>query len=105
MLNVLASVAQWEREATGERTSAAMRHKAAAGEYTGGEVPYGFRIAPDGVALAPDAVESGVRATARDLRAYGLSLRAVARELDRRGWRSRADRVFAPVQIARMLGS
>jgi DNA invertase Pin-like site-specific DNA recombinase len=31
VLNVLASVAQWEREATGERTSAAMRYKAASG--------------------------------------------------------------------------
>jgi DNA invertase Pin-like site-specific DNA recombinase len=37
-------VAQWEREATGERTSAALRHKAAQGEYIGGDAPYGFRV-------------------------------------------------------------
>src|SRR5215831_17502980 len=36
VLNVLASVSQWEREAIGERTSAAMQHKASVGEYTGG---------------------------------------------------------------------
>jgi DNA invertase Pin-like site-specific DNA recombinase len=37
VLNVLASVSQWEREAIGERTAAAMQHKAACGEFTGGE--------------------------------------------------------------------
>src|SRR5262249_37494924 len=57
VLNVLASVAQWEREATGERTAAAMQHKAAQGEYTGGDVPYGYRIARDGVHLEQDEDE------------------------------------------------
>jgi DNA invertase Pin-like site-specific DNA recombinase len=36
VLNVLASVGQWEREAIGERTATAMQHKAAQSEYTGG---------------------------------------------------------------------
>src|SRR2546427_13295599 len=46
VLNVL--VSQWEREAIGERTSAALQHKASRGEYTGGTVPYGYRLAADG---------------------------------------------------------
>jgi DNA invertase Pin-like site-specific DNA recombinase len=37
VLNVLASVSQWEREAIGERTAVAMQHKVAEGEYIGGE--------------------------------------------------------------------
>ncbi|GAC1430248.1 MAG: hypothetical protein NVSMB62_27670 [Acidobacteriaceae bacterium] len=41
VLNVLASVSQWEREAIGERTAVAMQHKVAQGEYTGGQTPYG----------------------------------------------------------------
>ena len=36
VLNVLASVAQWEREAIGERTAAAMAHKKTKGERLGG---------------------------------------------------------------------
>src|SRR5579872_239746 len=48
VLNVLASVSQWEREAIGERTSTAMQHKIASREYTGGAAPYGFRLAADG---------------------------------------------------------
>lgn len=103
VLNLLASVAQWEREATGERTSAALRHKAAIGEYIGGDVPYGFQLAADGVRLEPHPGESAVLAAARHLRDAGLSLRAVAAELDRRGLRSRAGKVFLAPQVARMV--
>jgi DNA invertase Pin-like site-specific DNA recombinase len=104
VLNVLASVAQWEREATGERTSAAMRHKAAQGEYIGGDAPYGFRVAADGAYLEPVAEEQAVVRDIRALRASGLSLRGIAAECDRRGLRSRTGRALLPGQIRRMLG-
>ena len=77
VLNVLASVAQWEREAIGERTSVAMKHKAAKGERVGA-VPYGFTLADDGVSLVEVEAEQAVIVEARNLRAAGLSLRAVA---------------------------
>src|SRR5258705_2678070 len=104
VLNVLASVSQWEREAIGERTSAALKHKASQGEYTGGDVPYGFRLAPCGERLKPDPREQALLAQARRLRNKGLSLRAVARELVARGFRTRTGGPFAPVQVQRMLG-
>jgi DNA invertase Pin-like site-specific DNA recombinase len=117
VLNVLASVSQWEREAIGERTATAMQHKAAQGEYTGGPPPYGRRVAADGERLEPDPDEETARAVARQLRAQGLSLRRVAAELERRGVpgprsarllgglvRSRTGRGFAPVQVKRMVG-
>lgn len=85
VLNVLASVAQWEREAIGERTAAAMRWKRDAGEYTGGEVRYGYRLAADGRTLEPDDAEQAVVSAAVELRAAGLSLRAVGAELAARG--------------------
>jgi len=40
VLNVLASAAQWERKATGERTKIALSLKKQRGEYTGGRQPY-----------------------------------------------------------------
>ena len=85
VLNVLASVAQWEREAIGERTAAAMRWKREAGEYTGGAVRYGFRLAADGRTLEADEAEQAVVAAAVELRAAGLSLRAVGDALAARG--------------------
>lgn len=103
VLNVLGSVSQWEREAIGERTAAAMQYKASAGEYTGGAVPYGFRIADDGVHLMEIEAEQAVLQAARQLRDAGLSLRAVARELDARGLRSRVGRPFAAAQIQGMV--
>lgn len=103
VLNVLASVSQWEREAIGERTATAMRFKAEQGEYTGGVAPYGFRLADDGVHLVAVEAEQAVLVAARELRAAGLSLRGVARELDRRGLRSRVGRPFSAAQIRGMV--
>src|SRR5256712_4472350 len=57
VLNVLASVSQWERETIGERTAVAMQHKAEQGEYCGGDPPFGFRVGDDGVRLAPCEAE------------------------------------------------
>lgn len=103
VLNVLSSVGQWEREAIGERTAAAMQHKADRGEFTGGAAPYGFELAPDGVALVAVEPEQTVIATAKALRASGLSLRKVAAELGHKGHRARNGRAFAAVQVARMV--
>src|SRR5216684_9001713 len=102
VLNVLASVSQWEREAIGERTSAAMQHKVSLGGYTGGDLPYGFGLGPDGEKPLENAEEQKVLTAARRLRDGGLSLRSVARELNAEGFRSRTGKQFAHVQIARM---
>jgi DNA invertase Pin-like site-specific DNA recombinase len=104
VLNVLASVSQWEREAIGERTAAAIQHKSTKGEYIGGYVPYGFRLATDGTQLESEPSEQAVIAAARRLRATGASFAAVAARLTARGVRSRTGRPFAPMQVARMVG-
>src|SRR5258708_23143361 len=44
VLNILFAKAQYEREQIGERTAVAMQHKASVGEYTGGAIPYRYRI-------------------------------------------------------------
>src|SRR5262245_50791748 len=104
VLNVLGAVSQWEREAIGERTSAAMQHKAARGEYIGGSPRFGYKLAQDGRLEAQEAEQAAIR-EARDLRAAGLSLRAVAARLDAQGYRTRTGRAFLPVQVARMVAA
>ena len=47
VLNVLMSVAQWERETIGERTKDALAHKRRNGERVG-KVPFGYDLAKDG---------------------------------------------------------
>jgi DNA invertase Pin-like site-specific DNA recombinase len=102
VLNVLASVAEWEREAIGERTAAAMAHKRAEGHRVGA-VPYGHRLAGDGVHLEEEPAEQAVIAVARELHAAGLSLRKVAAELAARGFVTRAGSTFDATQVRRLV--
>lgn len=84
VLNVLGSVAQWEREAIGERTAAAMRVKQERGELVG-RVPYGFDLDTDGRTLTPNQGEQETLSLLRELRSTGLSYRKIGAELTRRG--------------------
>jgi len=102
VLNILTSVAQWEREAIGERTAAVMGHKAACGEYTGGQVPYGYTLAADGVHLVEHEGEQLVIKAICELRAAGLSLRAIVAELEKRALVARTGKPFGLTQVARI---
>jgi DNA invertase Pin-like site-specific DNA recombinase len=52
----MAAVSQWEREAIGERTRDALRHKPTSGERVG-NIRFGFRLSPDGKHVEPDPGE------------------------------------------------
>ena len=98
MLNILMSVAQWERETICERTKAVMQHLKAAGKFTGGFPPYGWRVADGELVEDPD--EQAVIRTARELRAHGVSLRNIAKQLP---VNPNTGNPFSPSMIARML--
>jgi DNA invertase Pin-like site-specific DNA recombinase len=78
VLNIMVSASQWEREAIGERTRDAMRHKRLKGECVG-TVPFGYQLAADGVQLVADAREQGVLARMQGLQAAGWTTRGIAR--------------------------
>jgi DNA invertase Pin-like site-specific DNA recombinase len=101
VLNVLASVSQWEREAIGERTATAMRHMRERGEYTGGRAPWGHTLADDGTLVANPA-EVAVVDRAKALRATGLPLAKVASHLADEGMFARNGRPFFAQQILNM---
>lgn len=103
VLNVMTSVAQWEREAIGERTSTALQHLKAQGRRVG-SVAYGYALADDGASLVREEREQAVIERARNLRAAGLSLRAVAETLAYEGHVARTGKPFLAAQVARMLG-
>ena len=84
VLNIMTAVSQWEREAIGERTRDALRHKKANGERVG-TAPYGWHPAPDGIHLEGHPGEQEVLSQVRDLRANGCTLRTIAAELNRQG--------------------
>jgi len=101
VVSVLGAVAQWEREAVGERTAAAMAGMKARGLYTGGAAPYGYRVDADGRLVADDA-ELAVQRAAVELRAAGLSLRAVGAALAARGLLPRNGGAWSPAAVARL---
>ena len=80
VLNVLITVAQWERETIGERTRDALQHKIKSGQRVG-KVKFGFDLAADGVTLLDNPAEQQTIALMRDLRAAGCTLRQIAAAL------------------------
>jgi site-specific DNA recombinase len=84
MLNLLASVSQWEREAIAERTSSALAHKRQTGRVYG-PVPFGYRR--EGTQLVTEPAEQEALKHAQQMVANGVSYREVARLLDDSGIR------------------
>lgn len=103
VLNVLGSVAQWERETMGERTSEALSHKKVQGQKTGGDMPYGFRLGEDGKTLVTDTAEQALLSAIREARQRGLSQRAVVAELSRKGFTTRKGTALSLMQVQRIM--
>ena len=61
ILNIMMSVAQWEREETGERTKVAMAHKASTGFYTGGRARYGWAPCQNGALMPVEREQNIIR--------------------------------------------
>jgi site-specific DNA recombinase len=104
MRRMIDAFAEYERLLIGARTKAALGAKKRRRERTG-SVPYGYSLAVDGVHLDPVGDEQKVIAEARRLHAAGQSLRAIARELERRGFVSRAGKAFLAEQVKRLLAA
>jgi site-specific DNA recombinase len=102
VLNVLLSVAQWEREAIGERTRDALQHKISNRERVG-KIRYGFDLAPDGRTLLPNAGEQEAIGTMRELRATGTSYSKIAAELNTRGIPTKEGRSWQKMTVRNIL--
>lgn len=103
VLHILMSVAQWERETIGERTSAARQHKKRNGQFCGGFVPWGFKVA-NGVLVVNEEEQNAIL-EAKRLRKKGLSLRNIGVELLKRDFRPRKGGNFAPQQVKILLAA
>ena len=100
VLNVLASVSQWEREAIGERTSAVRQSMKANGLYCGGSVPYGQMLVSGELVTNPN--EQAIINRAKALKAEGHSLRTIATMFSNEGLKTRKDTDFSHVLVSRM---
>jgi site-specific DNA recombinase len=102
VLNVLLSVAQWEREAIGERTRDALQHKISKGERCG-KVRFGFDLAYDRKMLTPNAQEQEAIRLMQELRNAGKSYAAIAAELNARGIQTKESKLWLPMTVRNIL--
>ena len=100
VLNVLASVSQWEREAIGERTAVVKQSMKANGLYCGGLVPYGQMLVSGELVTNPN--EQVIINRAKTLKAEGHSLRTIATMFSNEGLKTRKDTDFSHVLVSRM---
>jgi site-specific DNA recombinase len=104
VLNIMAAVSQWEREAIGERTRDALRHKRSQGQRVG-NIAFGSRLADDGQHLEPDPAEQAALAEIRRLRHEGATLRGSAAALNHKALRTRRGTPWRRQSVARVLGT
>lgn len=101
VLNVLVSVAQWERETIAERTTEALHHKRASGRVYGG-IPLGYERARDDQLVEVES-ETATLERVRELRHAGLSLREIAAHLAAEGHRTKRGGRWHAVTVAKLL--
>ncbi len=100
--NMLMAVAEWEREAASERTSAVKADQRERGEFLGGEPPYGYRV--DDGKLVPDKQERQAMDYARSMRKnLDTSLQGIADAFNEDGVPRRQGRSWTRQAIGRLL--
>lgn len=107
VLNVLASVSQWEREAIGERTRDALSYLKANGTKLG-RVGYGYKreqsMDDSGRRrIAIDEKELAIVERIHELKSKGMNLREIASALNRQGVPAPRGGQWAPETVRRIL--
>jgi site-specific DNA recombinase len=103
VITIMGAVSQWEREAIGERTRDALRHKRGKGERVG-NIAFGSRLSEDGQHLEPDPAERATLAEIRRLRGQGATLQGIAATLNQSKLRTRRGTPWRLESVARVLG-
>jgi DNA invertase Pin-like site-specific DNA recombinase len=101
-LNLIMTIAQWEREIIAERTSDALQGKIRRGERCG-KLRFGYDLAPDGRSLLPNEHEQKAIAQMRTWRAAGKTYRDLVRLLEEYGIDTKDGGIWRPATIRQIL--
>lgn len=100
--NVMASIAQWEREITSERTKAALDVLRAQGKRLG-SVPYGWRVREEDEQMIPDSMEQCALTAMIRLRNEGMSWDDLAVWANKKRIRTKRGKKWHHASIARIV--
>ena len=104
VLNMLITIAQWERETISERTRESMRYLRSIGRFTGGKLAYGFKqgVCRDGKPsgwIVPHNKERYKLFLMQKWRADGMSYYGIANKLNDLGFLSRNGKLWSQGKI------
>lgn len=100
-LNVLMSVAQWEREAIGERTSIALRQKQSQGQHVGCPA-YGYEMLDKQLVKVVSEYEA--IALVKEMKANRCTLQQIADELNAQNIKTKRGGSWYPTTVKNILG-
>jgi site-specific DNA recombinase len=104
VVRMLAVIAEWEREAIGERTRDALTAKRKRGERTSRHAPIGFQFTDAGK-VEPNEHERKQLAIIADCRRAGFAWQKIADELARLGYRTRSGRPWTLWNVRAIYGT
>lgn len=102
VMNIIATVGQWERETISERTRDSLAHLKANGRVAG-NVPYGKRRVDGTKELEDDPAEQSIIRRVTALRSLGETFRGIADILNEEGCKTRAGKEFRHQYVANIL--
>ena len=99
VFRMLAVLAEFERDLTAERTTAALHHLKAQGKRISGHIPFGYDLNPETGDLIPNQVEQEAISLIRTMRAEGRTYQAIIEALEERGIRAKEGGKWHPSAI------
>lgn len=105
MLKIILVFAELERNMTSERVTSTMISRANNGLWNGGRIPYGYNYNPETHEFSINESEKTVVLLIHDMYEKERSLVRIARELNEKGYRSRAGNLWSPISLRIILKS
>ncbi len=102
VFRMLSVLNEFERDQISERTKAALSYKKAKGQRIG-NIQYGYELAGDKITLKKNETEAAILADIRELRKSGFTLQAIADQLNKDGFRTRAGSQWKHQYVSNLL--